>query len=290
MNEKILIGSKVSEQIDNDTLERVKKLKDNNITPHLKVVRVGDEKSDIIYENSIKKKFTNLGITVGITTFQKNVQQKELEDTFININENTNVHGVLLLRPLPEHIDEDKLRIIIDPKKDVDCMSHTNLAKVFAGKKNCFAPCTAESVIELIKKNNIEVKGKNIAIVGRSMVVGRPLAMLLMKKDATVTICHRKTKGLSDICKRQDIVIVAVRDKKSADKKLIDKNYVTENTILIDTSVNMDKNGKICGHIEYDELKDYVAKITPVPNGIGIITTSVLARHVVISAEFSSKY
>lgn len=192
------------------------------------------------------------------------------------LNKDDFISGILVFRPLPKHIDEEVIRNVISPKKDIDCMNPINLEKIFEGDMTGFAPCTPKAAVEILLHNNVSLEGKNVVIINRSMVVGKPLAMMLLEENATVTICHSRTKDLHKVTSNADIVMTALGRPKYFDKK-----YFKEESIVIDIGISEDENGKISGDIDFEDVKDYVKMITPVPNGVGSITTSILLKQTV---------
>lgn len=254
-------------------------LQEKGIVPKLTVIRVGEHEDDIAYEKGIIKRFAAVNAIVDILTLPESVSQETLESNIHMLNQDKDVHGILLFRPLPKHLSEEKLKVIIDDKKDVDCMSMTNMAYLFAGNKNGYPPCTAQAVIELLEHYQIPVSGKNVTIVGRSLVVGKPLAMLLLDKDATVTICHTKTQNLAAECRKADILVAC-----AGVAKIITADYVHADQIVIDVGITI-IDGSICGDVDYDSVSGIVRAITPVPGGVGTVTTSVLLKHTIASAQ-----
>jgi len=209
------------------------------------------------------------------------INQEEFEKEFSAVNSDPDIHGILLFRPLPKQLNEDPVRSMINPKKDVDCMSPVNMAKVFAGDESGFAPCTPEAVMEVLAHFGIDLKGKRVTVVGRSMVVGKPLSMLLLKKNATVTICHTKTADLGATCRNAEILIAA-----AGKANMITAEFVSENSIVVDVGINVGSDGKLCGDVDFDAVAPKTASITPVPGGVGTVTSSVLAKHVVRAANY----
>ena len=189
------------------------------------------------------------------------------------------VHGILVFRPLPKQLSDDRLKELIRPDKDVDSISMVNAAKVFAGDKTGYAPCTAQAVMELLEHYQADLTGKRVVIVGRSLVVGKPLAMLMLGKNATVTVCHTKTKDIEDECRRADILVAC-----AGSARMIKKNFTNPDQIVVDVGINF-VDGVMCGDVDYDEVSEQVAAITPVPGGVGTVTTSVLLKHTLESAE-----
>ena len=194
---------------------------------------------------------------------------------FEKINSDPTVHGILCFMPLPRQIDSKRVSQIIDPAKDMDGISPINQAKIYAGDESGFAPCTAEAVMTLLDHYGIDVTGKKVVVVGRSLVIGRPVSMMLMKKNATVTICHTKTRNVAEECRKADIIVAA-----AGVPKMINADYVSEGSIVIDVGIHVDDEGNMCGDVDYEAVADRCEAITPVPGGVGSVTTSVLAEHV----------
>jgi methylenetetrahydrofolate dehydrogenase (NADP+)/methenyltetrahydrofolate cyclohydrolase len=265
----------LSEKFVSDIADLSKK----EIIPKLTVVRVGEREDDLAYEKGILKRFSTANALAEVIALPLDVSQKKLEETIISLNNDKNVHGILLLRPIPKHLSEDRIKTIIAEEKDVDGMGINNTAHVFAGNKNCIPPCTPQAVVELLDYYGIDVTGKMVTIVGRSLVVGKPLAMLLLSKNATITICHTKTINLAEQCKKADILIAC-----AGVAKMIKADFVNPEQIVIDVGINMD-NGKLCGDVDYDEVANIVKAITPVPGGVGTVTTSVLLKHMIKSIK-----
>lgn len=272
----IMKGSEVSSGMKARILDELHTL---NITPSLAVIRVGSRPDDLAYERGILKRFDSLGIKVKVHELDANISQNEFDSAFMDINNDQNIHGILLFRPLPEGLSDEFAVAHIDPLKDVDCMSDSNIAGVFAGRE-CFAPCTACAVMEMLSHYDISLQGLNVVIIGRSMVIGRPVSMMMMKQNATVTICHTKTKNIQEICRRSDIIIAA-----AGKALMLTRDYVNENSIIIDVGINVDENGKLCGDVDFENVSPFVKAISPVPGGVGAVTTSVLAEHVLRAAK-----
>ena len=188
--------------------------------------------------------------------------------------------GILLLRPLPKHIDEKEVERRINPKKDIDGISPYNMAKVYAGEKDGFAPCTAEAVLEMLDFAGIDLTGKRVTVIGRSLVIGKPVAQLLMGKNATVTVCHTRTKEIESRCAEAEVLVAA-----AGSPKMVTPSYVKEGAIVIDVGINVDSNGNLCGDVDFDSVASHTSIITPVPGGVGSVTTSVLAKHVLRAAK-----
>ena len=274
---ELIKGAPVSAKIKEEVGAMLEKI--NGPAPKLAIIRVGENPDDMSYERGAVKKMDAFGLRSQCYTFPADITDEAFKKEFTAINEDPDVSGILLLRPLPKQICEKDIEAMIDPKKDLDGISPVNIAKVFSGDSTGFAPCTAEAVIEVLKAYDISMEGKRAAIVGRSMVVGRPLSMLLLKENATVTICHTRTKDLPGTCKQAEILVAA-----AGKAKMLDASYVGENTTVIDVGINVDENGKLCGDVAAETLEEKSGQLTPVPGGVGAVTTAVLAKHLVQAA------
>ena len=273
----ILKGAEVSAKIREQVQEMLEGL--GGKVPCLAIVRVGENPDDLSYERGAMKKMASFGLEARSYSFSGDISHEEFKEEFKKINEDPGVSGILLLRPLPKHIQEADIEKLIDPDKDLDGISPVNVAKVFAGDATGFAPCTAEAVVEVLKTNNIPIAGKRAVIVGRSMVVGKPLAMLLMKENATVTVCHTKTLDLAGTCRMGEILVAA-----AGRAKMLDGSFVGHNAVVIDVGINVDDSGKLWGDVDFESIRDKASMATPVPGGVGAVTTAVLARHLVWAA------
>ncbi len=270
----LLTADKVRKEIYNEI-----KARKQDITPKLAIVRIGENPSDIAYEKSAIKNMEKLDFLVETYSYPLDISNDDFIKEFTKINKNDTITAILLLRPLPKHIDEAKICSMIDIDKDIDCINPINIYKVFVDDYSGHLPCTAEAVMEIIRFYNIDIKGKNVVILGRSMVIGKPLAMLMLKQDATVSICHSKSLDIKKVSQTADILVSCI-----GKARFIDETYIKEGAILIDVGINFDENSKICGDICFDKVKDKVSMITPVPNGVGGVTTSILAKHIYKSA------
>jgi len=276
----VLKGAEVSAKIKEQVQAALAQWK--GAVPKLAIVRVGENPDDISYERGAAKKMAAFGLQVESYVFSADISDGEFKQEFKGINEDAAVTGILLLRPLPKQICEKDIELMIHPAKDLDGISPANIAKVFAGDTTGFAPCTAEAVIEMLKANEIAIEGKRVTIVGRSMVVGKPLSMLMLKENATVTICHTRTKNLAETCQNAEILVAA-----AGKARMLDESFVGEGAIVIDVGINIDENGKLCGDVDFDRIQERAAMATPVPGGIGAVTTAVLAKHLVQAASIS---
>jgi len=275
-----LEGKPVVEHLREEIMTRIAKLAKDEHTPTVIIIRVGNREDDISYEKSIIKNCEILGIRHFLKHLHADVAQEDLINVIEWANEDKNIHGIMLFRPLPDHLDLEVIRNVINPMKDIDCMNPINLQNVLETNVKGIVPCTPKAVIELLKYYDIPLKGANIAMVGKSLVVGKPLGLLLIEENATVTYCHSRTKNMPDITRKADIVIVAI-----GKAKLIKDHYFNENAIVVDIGINAAEDGKICGDVDYDLVFDKVKAITPTLGGIGMITTTVLLRHVVLACE-----
>ena len=273
-----LRGMPVVKQIAADASLQVEELKKKGIEPKLAVVRVGEREDDLSYERGLLKRFDAVGALVESVVFPLDVTQEELEAGIKKLNEDDKVHGILVFRPLPKHLDEEVIKEMVTPMKDVDCMGSANTAHVFAQDGKGHAPCTPQAVIEMLDFYGYDLTGKKAVVVGRSMVVGKPLAQMLLKKNATVTICHTKTADLRAEVKAADFVFAC-----AGVAKMLDASYISEGQVVIDVGINV-MDGKLCGDVDYESVSEIAAAATPVPGGVGTVTTSVLLKHVLVSA------
>ena len=272
-------GKEVADGIVQDLKIKVEELKGRGISPKLAILRVGERDDDLAYERGVLKRFESAGVEVEITALDAGVSQEELDETFDGINANPKVHGILVFRPLPKPLSDEHMRKTIDSGKDVDFMDIRNMEKVLAGVPDAAAPCTAEAVMSLIKHYNIETCGKKVTVVGRSLVIGKPVALLLTTANATVTVCHTKTLNMEEECRNADIIVACC-----GVAKMINASYVKEGQIVIDVGMNVDEGGNLCGDVDYDSVSEIAEAVTPVPGGVGSITTAILLKHVVDNA------
>lgn len=278
----ILKGKVVADAIDTNTFAKVKVLKDKGINPKLAIIRTGDNASDIAYERIAVKKAEKLNINVKEIKLPLDISQDKFKKTMENINRDKEIHGVLMLRPLPKNLDEEKIRNLLTPEKDLDCISDRSLTGIFTDSKIGYPPCTAESCMAILEHYDIPIEGKRILVIGRSLVIGKPIAMMLLKKNGTVTISHSKTPYEEQIklAKASDIIVTAVGKEKTFTAEMTEE-YQT----IIDVGINFDEKGNMCGDVDFEAVKDKVAAITSVPGGVGSVTTSILMANLVDSAE-----
>ena len=288
---KLLLGKEVTDALNAKLMERTAALREKGIVPTLGIVRVGENPSDLSYEKGATKRAELVGVEVKNYILPEDATKEQVLAVIDEVNADASIHGVLMFRPLPKHLKNDQNEICnrLDPKKDVDCMTHMSNAGVFEGLNDLgFAPCTPAACMEILDFYGIDCKGKSAAVIGRSLVVGKPAAMMLMGKNATVTTCHTKTVNTAEICRNADIIVSAAGVLNS-----LTAEYVRPGQVVIDVSINWDANkpnakgglGGIAGDAKFDEVEPIVEAITPVPGGVGSVTTSVLMKHVVEAAE-----
>ncbi len=268
-------GKPVADKIAETEKDKALVLNKQGIFPRLQIIRVGEKEDDISYEKAAIKRMISCGIFVEVTVMEHDVEQDKFVNELEKINANPSIHGILILRPLPNHLDEDKIKHVISPKKDVDCFNPENLAKIIEGDESGFAPCTPAAVMEILQHYEVDLKGKNVVVIGRSLVVGKPLSLMLLKQDATVTICHSKTKNIEEVCSKADILVVAI-----GKAGFVSKEFIKKDAIVIDVGINVDEDGKMCGDVKTAECAEIASMITPVPGGVGVVTNSVLAKNV----------
>jgi methylenetetrahydrofolate dehydrogenase (NADP+)/methenyltetrahydrofolate cyclohydrolase len=269
-------GKQVADSITQELTRKVKMIKFKGLVPKLVVVRVGSNESDRAYETGALKRCEAIGIAAEVKVLSSGISEEDFVNEIISLNEDDSVNGILILRPLPKHINEDKVKHVIAKEKDVDCFNPLNVANVMENDKKGFAPCTSAAVIEILKHYNVPIAGKSAAVLGSSMVVGKPVSMMLVNENSTLTLCDINTKDNPEACSKADIVVVAI-----GKSKLIGSEYIKDGAVVIDVGINVDEEGNITGDVDLDQVKDKVSMISPVPGGVGSVTTSILAMHVV---------
>ena len=279
---KQLLGKEVTASLNERIKAQAARLQEKGINPTLAIIRVGENPSDISYEKGADKRCETLGVACEKILLPEDVSQEELLAVMDRVNKNEKIHGVLLLRPLPGHLDQSAIENALDPTKDVDCMTDGSMSGVFTGKKVGFPPCTPQACMEILDYYGIECTGKKAVVIGRSLVVGKPAAMMLIKKNATVTVCHTKTVDMPSVTREADIIIVA-----AGRAGVVGAEYVKPGQTVIDVGINMNVEGKLCGDVDFAAVEPIVDAITPVPGGVGSVTTSVLVGHVVEAAARS---
>ena len=281
---ELLKGAPVAAAINERVAADIEMLKGKGVEPCLAIVQLGNNDADTAYANGAKKKCAAIGVAVKEVSLSAEISEAELIDKINELNDDGAVHGVLLLRPLPAHISDDNVRAALRPEKDIDGITDISLAGVFTGNNVGFAPCTAQACIEILDHYGISLKGKKVCVIGRSLVVGRPVAMMALRKNATVTICHSNTVDIELQARQAEIVIAAI-GKAGA----VDARYMSEGQIFIDVGINVNDAGKLCGDVDSAAADAAAAAYTPVPGGVGSVTTSVLISHVVEAAKRAAK-
>lgn len=276
---QIIKGKPVADAITAELVKDVEMLKSKGIEPKLKIVRVGAREDDLAYERGALSRMEKCGIKAEVLELPVDICQADFVKELKAVNDDPSVHGILLFRPLPKQLDMEEIKFVVDPVKDIDCMNPLNAEKIFEGDKTGYPPCTSQACVEILDHYGIDMKGKRAAVIGRSMVVGKPLAMLLLDKNATVTICHSRTNDLPGVCRQAEVVIAAV-----GRAEMVTGDFISDGAVVIDVGINVNAEGKLCGDVDYAAVEPIVDAITPVPGGVGSVTTSVLVGHVVEAA------
>ena len=279
---EILKGMPVAKAMTEKNAERVEALKAKGILPTLAIVRLGENPSDLSYENGALKRAEKTGVAVKQFVLSESATQEELVEVIKGINADDSIHGVLMFRPLPKHIDEKAVCEMLDTAKDMDGITSGSMAGVFMENGMGYPPCTASAVMEIFDHYGIELKGKKVTIFGRSLVIGKPVAMMVMGRHATITVCHSRTtaEDFAKAGKEADIVIAAL-----GRAKMIDASKLGKDQVIIDVGINVDEDGSLCGDVNFEQAEPLAKAITPVPKGVGSVTTAVLMQHIVEAAE-----
>ncbi len=278
----LLTGKEVSSAVKERVAENVKTLAQSGITPTLAILRVGERPDDLSYERSAIKVAATLGIDVRSIVLPADATQEQIETAIDGINDDASIHGCLMFRPLPKGIDETALCNRLDARKDMDGIGLSSLAGIFAGTGQGYAPCTAQACIEICDYYNVPIQGKRVVVIGRSLVIGKPVSMLFLQRNATVTICHSRSENLAEITREADVVVCATGRAKAYDAR-----YFSAGQTVIDVGINVDDQGNLCGDVDFDSVEPIVATITPVPRGVGSVTTALLMEHVVKAASMA---
>ena len=276
---RVLSGREAGAALNEKNREKVERLKAEGISPCLAIVRVGCEPGDLAYERNAEKRCEKAGVLVQKKIFPREAETKELLSMMEELNQDPSVHGVLLLRPLPDELDEEQIRNALDPKKDVDAMTDLSMSGVFSGRKIGFPPCTAVAVMELLDYYGIDPAGKHAVVIGRSLVFGRPAAMLLLQKNATVSILHSRSRNIRDLTCQADLLLCA-----AGRAGMVTGEMIREGAVVIDVGINEDAEGNLCGDVVYEDALLKAEAVTPVPGGVGAVTTAVLVSHVIEAA------
>ncbi|MDO4754541.1 MAG: tetrahydrofolate dehydrogenase/cyclohydrolase catalytic domain-containing protein [Bacillota bacterium] len=274
--EKILKGKPVADHISEELITEVNRLKEEDIVPKLAIVRVGARPDDLSYEKGATTRCAKIGIETRVLALDEGITEENFIKEIEKLNEDASVNGILIFRPLPKHIDESRIKYILSPEKDVDAFNPINMGKLMEGDGSGFTPCTPTAVMEMLRYFQIPIRGSNIAVTGVSMIVGKPLIAMLINERATVTVTHRSTKELSQVTREAEIYIVA-----AGAAKFIKSDAVGEGAIVIDVGINVDDEGKLCGDVDFEDVVEKASRITPVPGGVGSVTTTILAKHTI---------
>ena len=276
---QIIDGKKISTELKEELKEKVAKYKEEGIEITLAVIQVGNDKASSVYVGNKKKACEFIGINSLSYELAEETTEEELLDLIKELNGRDDVNGILVQLPLPKHIDEDKVIETIDAKKDVDGFHPMSVGALSIGKKG-FISCTPYGIIELLKRSDIEISGKECVIIGRSNIVGKPMSMLMLRENATVTVAHSRTKNLKEVAKRADILIVAI-----GKPQFINSEYVKEGAVVIDVGIHRDENNKLCGDVDYEDVFPHASAITPVPGGVGPMTIAMLMKNCVNAVD-----
>lgn len=276
---QIIDGKKISQEIKDELKDKVAALKAEGKSGALAVIQVGNDPASSVYVNNKKKACAYIGIESISYELPEETTEEELLDLIHKLNEDDKVNGILVQLPVPAHINDDKIIQTISPEKDVDGFHTENVGRLVVGGKG-FVSCTPAGIIQLLKRSNIEIAGKNCVVIGRSNIVGKPMALLMLRENATVTVAHSKTQNLKEICKTADILIVAI-----GKPQFITADYVKEGAVVIDVGIHRDENNKLCGDVKYDEVFENASAITPVPGGVGPMTIAMLMNNCVESMQ-----
>lgn len=279
LEEKLLLGTTVAKDKTEQLKEQVAQLQKQGIKPKLVMMRVGEKADDLAYQRSALSRMEKVDILAEVQEFANDVTEEVFLRQLEENNENDEVHGILIFLPLPKHLDLKKVKACISPEKDIDAISPVNIARLM-NAENCFVPCTPKAVMELLSYYNIPLQGKHVVVIGRSMVVGKPVSMLLLNENATVTMTHSKTINLQELTKSADIIVCAL-----GKSKFLTEEYVSPHSIVIDVGINVDETGALTGDADTEQILPIVKAITPVPRGVGSVTTVMLAKQVIESAE-----
>ena len=279
LEEKLLLGTTVAKDKTEQLREKVEELHKQGIKPKLVMMRVGDKADDLAYQRSALSRMEKVNILSEVQEFPNDVTEEVFLRQLEENNQNDEVHGILIFLPLPKHLDLKKVKECISPDKDIDAISPVNIARLMNAEE-CFVPCTPKAVMELLSYYNIPLQGKHVVVIGRSMVVGKPVSMLLLNENATVTMTHSKTTNLQELTKRADIIVCAL-----GKSKFLTEEHVSSHSIVIDVGINVDETGALTGDADTEQILPIVKAITPVPRGVGSVTTVMLAKQVIESAE-----
>lgn len=277
----LLKGKPVADKIKNEIIDAVNECRDTGRDlPKLAILRVGNRADDVAYESRVLKNCAELGIEAEGKEADRNIGMAGFLEMLEKLNKDPKIHGILIFRPLPAQLDMDTVSRTIKPEKDIDCMSPANAEKIFTGDKSGIPPCTPEAVIEILKYYQYDLSGKDVVIVNRSMVLGKPLSMLFLNENSTVTVCHSKTKNLAEVTSNADIVVTG-----AGKAKYFGREFFSKDAVVVDVGINLDQDNKLCGDVDFEDAAESVAAISPVPGGVGTVTSMILLKHVIRSME-----
>lgn len=279
---QLLTGKEIVAKMGESLASRVEALVERGVTPTLAIVRMGERPDDLSYERTAIRRAEGLGIAVRQYVLPADASQDQLESALCEVNADDSIHGCLMFRPLPAHIDEAAACNLLAARKDIDGISAASLASVFSGSGDGFPPATAQACLNVLDHYELPIEGRNVVVIGRSLVIGKPVAMLLLDRNATVTLCHSRTTDLPAVCRAADIVVCATGRARA-----YGADFFTADQVVLDVGINFDGEGKLCGDVDFDQAEPIVAAITPVPGGLGSVTTSTTMEHVVRAAELT---
>ena len=275
----LIDGKRISTEVKDELKEKVAGLREKGVECTLAVIQVGNDPASSVYVNNKHKACAYVGIRSLVYALPEETTEEKLLELIAELNERKDVHGILVQLPLPKHIKEETVLLNIDPKKDVDGFHPMNVGNLNVGRK-AYVSCTPAGIIELLKRSNIEIEGKECVVIGRSNIVGKPMATLMLQENATVTICHSRTKNLKEVAKRADILIVAI-----GKPKFVTAEYVKEGAVVIDVGIHRNEQNKLCGDVDFESVEPLASAITPVPGGVGPMTIAMLMKNCVESVE-----
>ncbi len=282
MAAKLLTGKEVAQKMDQDIQKEVQELKAKGVNPALRIMIVGEAPDSLAYANSAKKMAEKNGILCEIEQLPGSTSQDDFVNMLQQRNADRHIHGIIVMRPFPKQIREDVVKYILSPEKDVDCFNPVNAGKIMAGDMTGFPPATPQAVMEMLRFYQVPMSGKEAVVIGRSMVVGKPMSMLLLGENATVTVCHSKTQDLPGVCQRADILVAAI-----GKARMITNNFIKKGATVMDVGINVEGD-KLFGDVDTEPAKEVAGAITPVPGGVGTVTTRVLLKHVVKGAKLQN--
>jgi len=277
---ELLKGAPVAAAMTEELAKETERLKAAGVEPCLAILRVGAREDDLSYERGALKRCEKVGVAVRQVVLPEDVTQEALEAEIRALNEDEKVHGVLMFRPLPKHLDDEAARRLLLPEKDMDGITDGSMTGIYAGTEQGYAPCTAAACVALLKHYNVPIAGKRAVVIGRSLVIGKPVALLLLAENATVTVCHSRSQNLQAICKEADILVVA-----AGKAGMVGAESVAPGQVVLDVGIHVGADGNLCGDTRFSEVEPIVSGITPVPGGVGTVTSTILASHVVEAAR-----